>query len=700
MRFNPHSPSPARRRLATGALGLLLITAAGVARAQSPAAAADGPAAEAVTLPPPRPDASHGLQLQRLVERWLQAGSIEGRRGDPLPAAGVLGVRVTLRSDGHALGTGTAWVRPEVLRPRLAALQNLPGAGAADEPRPADLLALTQEAAVDAFRAAERRLEADAEEARAAGRLPRLRGAAAVASVAEVADQIQADVQIAHAAEPVRAPEAGSPGAGPAERFVPGFHGLLALPGDARAAPVAEWPATALAFNLRPRLQLHRVAQGLGLEMSGYDTPGRPGGPALFRFEVVHAVRPGRGEAVRVLERGNLPLPRGSVDAATLAGLGDRLAEHLAIRYPLAGPVRGTWHPARGRFDPPLADLEDAALGAYALAAHDRAEAERAAATGTPAPPRVSEAVPGWHERVAQALDMPEAEARQRTGSDEAQAPALEPGAAALLTLGRLASRGGEADPVGRRFAAELLARCEGGEVRRRPRPGVEAAAVPLTVQAMAGYALGLHALAAGDDAQTAAAAAVLAGVWARGDAAVVSAGFSLPWLGRAVREVEPALVERGLLEPDEADRRRATLLAVLPQLQEAQIVRRPADGPPDVVGGFLLRPAPEGGVAEPTWSTAPLLQFLAQGLTGFGAGPHAAPGGPGLLITAGSAAGFLAQLTLDGPSLYYARSARNAAGGLRLALDDARLPIGPTAAGLLAVDELERALDELAEAG
>ena len=400
---------------------------------------------------------------------------------------------------------------------------------------------------------------------------------------------------------------------------MPGYHGLLSLPADdPRAAPAAVWPATALAFNLRPDLQLGRVARDLGMPLVEADRLGRPGGPALFRFGVVHAVRPGRGLAVKVLERGNVALPRRGLDAPTLSALGDRLASHLMRRYPMAGPVRGTWRPAAGRYEPSLADLEDAAYGAYALASHDRWQRREAADRGLPAPPAVAGRVPGWLNEVASALDVADAE----TG--------LEPGAAALLTLARLAGGGagaagggGTVDPVARRFAAELAQRCAGGVVRTRPRPGAGPDAAPArgvsrTTRAMAAVALGSYALAADDADRAALAAQVLDGLWAEGDDRIFSAVFALPWLGRAAAHVEPGLVQRGLLAAEEADRRRAVLLGVLPVLQDAQVIRRPADAPADTLGGFLLRRPPPGGVAEPSWSTAPLLEFLGLGLTGF----------------------------------------------------------------------------------
>ncbi|BAM04811.1 hypothetical protein [Phycisphaera mikurensis] len=691
-----------RTILPTGLLCLLLAAPAPLAGAQAggpalPEAEASPPAA--APLPPPRPDAALGLQLQRRVERWLAEGAIDAQRERGFEAAGVLGVRVTLRSDGVLLGTGTAWVRPEVLRPRLADVRD----GRPDD-APADTYALTQEAGVEAFRAAAGWLTEAAARAREQGRRPTLEGVGAVPRLPEVADRIQADVQVAFGAEAVVAPAAGDPAAGPVDRFVPGYHGLMALSGDAREAPAAEWPATTLAQNLRPRLQLNRVALALGLPLAEADTPGRPGGAPLFRFRVVHAVRPARGAAVAVLERGNVPLPRHRLDAATVEDLADRLAGHLERHYPPAGPVRGTWLPARGRFDPSLADLQDAALGCLALAEHDRLNAELAAAEDRPPPARVSSRVPGYLEEIAAALDMPPEEARRALGvGDDAAGPApevaLDPAPAALLTLARLATRGGEADPISRRFAAELLARCGGGAVSRRPAAdGTPTAGVSLTVRAMAGYALGLHGLAAADEAQVAAGAEVLDAVWAEGDGAVVGAGFSLPWVARAAAEVTPALVERGLVPAGEAARRRGVLEAVLPVLQERQVVQRPVDAPADVLGGFLLRPPPPGGHADPTWTTAPLLQFLSLGLTGFGSG-EATPADAarsGLLISAGSAAGFLAQLAMDGPSLYYARSPRNAVGGLRLAFHDARLPIGPTASGLLAIDALRASLAEL----
>lgn len=689
----------ARRPASGKALSLALAAALGLGALPGGGGSFAPAAGQSQTLT--RPDASHGLQLQRLVEGWVQEGSIDGRLGEPLPAAGVLGVRVTLRSDGFHQGTGTAWVRPEVLRPRLGALLSadpLAAATPADEPRPGDLRRLAQEAAVDAFRATEVSLKRAADEAREAGRLPRLLGAREVATIAELGQRLQVDVQIAHAAEVVRAPALGDPGAGPTQRFVPGFHGLLGLPDPPQAEPAATWPATMLAYNVRPALQLGRVARGVGLGVAEADTLGRAGGPPLFRFEVVHAVRSGRGGPVHVLERGNLLVPRSRLDDATLTALGDRLASHLATHYPVAGPVRGTWRPDAGRYEPSLAALEEAAFGAYALADHDRQRAREAAAREQLGSLRMATRVPGWLQEIATALDA---------GGPET---ALGPDAAAQLTLAALAVNDGEAGPLARRFAAELALRSEGGVVDAGPvGRGGEAAErdrpvrVSRTTRAMVGYALGAYALAADDAASLGLSAGVLDGLWAEGDAAVLGTVFALPWIGRATAEVSPTLVQRGLLAPEEARRRLAAMRLVLPALQEAQIIRRPEGAPADTLGGFLLRPAPPGVVAEPDWTTAPLLQFFSQGILDFGPPDAAvadldAPGRTGKLIAASLAARFLAQLSFTEASLFYARAPQNAVGGLRPSLDVSGLAIGPTAAALLAVNELQAALGALSK--
>ena len=55
-------------------------------------------------------------------------------------------------------------------------------------------------------------------------------------------------------------------------------------------------PAEALARNMPPRKQLDSLLDGAGVSRDQIVTVARPGGAALYRFEVIHVVRPQRDQ--------------------------------------------------------------------------------------------------------------------------------------------------------------------------------------------------------------------------------------------------------------------------------------------------------------------------------------------------------------------------------------------------------------------
>jgi len=128
-------------------------------------------------------------------------------------------------------------------------------------------------------------------------------------------------------------------------------------------------------------------------------------------------------------------------------------------------------------------------------------------------------------------------------------------------------------------------------------------------------------------------------------------------------------------------------------RLWARQIRTEPALGPTDVLGGFDLGPASRLA-PMPDWRSAQVLVFLAHELK---VRPPADRRRRLLtMLDAGLAARFLAQLMFDEPSAFYVRSRAEVLGGVRASLWDNRLANAFTATTLLAVVELQEALDQL----
>ncbi len=634
----------------------------------------------------PFADVSHGLRAHQLVEGWVQAGKVLGKRPDPILVDRVLGVRITLRMQGHLLGFGDAW------RDDLDALLD-----AGVEPGPTDLSPLIQNAAFAAFAASRRKLQDAAQDAMLMARLrPELRGAGEVPTLDEIANAVTVDVQIAHHPETITlAPP--EPREALLGRFAPGYHGLIARwrgneapaiepanPPEADALPIDQvvvWPATALSHNLLPESQARRLAARLpGLKFHEVDRLGRPGGPMLVRFDVVHVARPRPGLRANLLIRGGALLGKADLVDARLDDMADQMASHLRLYYVGRGLVRGTYHPSTDRYEPEFSTLSEAMLGTFALTHH--LNTQDRVGQFEPQAGNIAERCNDLLQRAAGDLDA------------KADPLVLTPDAAGLMVLTRLNLRGQRADPLSRRFLAALLEGVDDEGLvyaeAGNPRPATRAAT------AIVALALGRHALATDDGDTLALSSRVLAQLWQNQP---LSDGNALPWLAMCVESVEPALVDAGLLDEGTADQRRALLSDAVDRMEAFQVIEDPTLGPADVIGGFVFPtnpPAPPGAPPNPKWSTAPLLSFLATTMRSEGPDAH----DPfGRIITAQYAARFLAQLMFDAPSCYYVRAREVALGGVRPALYDNRLSITPTAMSLIAVNELRTTLKARTEA-
>lgn len=616
------------------ALGVsLALTIAGPARAQPDA---PGPAQHA---PAPPVSELHARTAHQLVELWAASGEVAGDEALPMPVEDLVGVRVTLRRDGITYGAGEA-VR-------------------SDFEGSADLVPLLQQAAREAFARVAKRLGDAHRQALESGTDP-----AEVPQVepADVLATLQVDVQVGHGLEQVYLPGNRS-AAAVFGSFAPDYHGLL-MPGD--AGPAVVWPATALARNIQPRSQLTQLLGDQGYAHNALARIGRRDGPALHRFHVLHVVRPEPAMPTMQLVRGQVILPPRPIGAATIGEIASRLADHLERRFVADGQVRGTYHPTSDQFDPDIASDEDAALACYALIQRSRYLASQ----GRP------KAASALAERVLDTL-LPLARRQVEAG------PEMNAGAGALALMSLVDHpQAGRYQDLRQELTLRLFAlrHSQGGF-----RTSSAEVAEPVT---QATQALILAALASRwDQTRDDNLAELLVeeqkrlwdGLVQRPDVA------ALPWALLAQRR-------SGGLEGENSF---AAEIAVVTQgLAEQQVTATPEMGPADVVGGFQLGQSLPDGPPNPDWRTAPVLALVAGSLR-----ESAVREGEdvlGWLMTAGRAARFLGQLMMDEPGCYYVRTSADSVGGLRLALYDNRLAVAPQAMGLLAMTEMQQALDEL----
>ena len=635
---------------AAGLVGVLLLAAVPSARAQGGAGGAGGgwpPVGE-----------GHARSAHRLVEQWVQRGGVPGDRAGAIRVTDLVGVRVTLRSAGITLGDGTAFRRD-----LNAALLN-PRVSVAGEPLAAtDLVTLLERATSQAFDDVMQRLEDRGLEARARAAAGGGDGGGGPPTRQQIGAGLEVGLQIARRAERVVVRQDDPAGAVLA-RFAPGYHGLLVTADPER--PVAVWPATALALNLSPRRQVMRVLGEAGFDAGDLEPLGRPDGVPLYRFDVLHVVRPRVAMAPVVLVRGGQLLPGRFVGQQMLAGMGERMARNLLARFIGGQRVRGSYHPNRDRFDPELADDQQATLASLALMRYARDARRRQQVD--PLLERFEGAAAGVVNRVAGRLLAPD--------------DLNDPVTAGLALLTMLDAPAAAFEPALRDRLAAMLAEPAGGD-------GPESGELPPASEALVAAALAGRYAQSRDAALGQHVADRLAALWERSQGGFDV--FALPWAIEAHLVASGPLVEDGLLEPAVVRERAEALVPLLDLVERRQVIDRPTLGPDDVMGGIVLRAAPEGSPPTPTWHTAHVVRFLALALRDDTTVPTIRR--PGVMVTASAAARFLGQLMIDDPNCFAMPNPDQALGGIRLALFDNTLDVAPTAVTLLAVTELSGTL-------
>ncbi len=658
---------------------------------------AQSPAQEGVEAAP-FVDWSHVKQAHRIVEQWVAAGSVDwGQAQQQVWVSGVQGVRVTLRWLGVTLGVGDATIEPAGAGPSsrdtpLAAQPGSSGGGASGRAegdaaalgKPVDLVQLAARAAADAIAAAgqsylERSKGALDEQQKSPLSVPA--GADGHLDLAQLGSRLLVDVQVARSFERVTVPASAGPGAIYAQ-FVPGFHGLrmtrLQEPGVGDTAWM--WPGSALAANTQPRSQLIQLLVKLGYDVNNLREVGRGRLVSLERFEVIHVVRVAADQQPQVLVRGNRLIPLGGLDGGAVDELAGRIAAFLCKRAGGDGRMAGTYQPSSDTYDPPVAPVQDVALAVYALARRD-AYWSRRGRSGADATAEAQTL-----RRVAMYLVSGMLDPTVPLQGD----PQIAADAVTLMALVEspaLLELKGERDQL----ASRLLSLWQedgwfrsgaGPQARRVSRPTQS-----LVVAALAGLAERMR------DAELArkverSEAVLWQGVETGGLVGLV------PW----VAMTESHLARLGGLGAPDAQPTRSQrwdrLGALAEVLRQRQIVAAPQAGPADMVGGFDLTPQPGAAVPSADWQSARVLAFLALALRQEGLRQER--DSVQWLLDCGLTARFVAQLTFDPYSCYYVRSPADVLGGVRTALWDNRVSIGPSAMSLLAITELQETLESL----
>ncbi len=599
-------------------------------------------------------DSSHAKRAYGLVETWLALEAAESAQADPIPVTGMFGVRLTLRSKGIVVGQGVAY------RQNLSAVLDKPG-------EPIDLVTLLTQATEQA--------KAGVLDSLADARLRAVLEGRSIPEpvelkVADVHLSMVADLELAYGLQAIKL-QTNADTQAIFTHFAPGYHGL-GFTDQTTDTWSWVWPGEAVARNIAPSTHLTLGLKRLGLDRSRVQQLARPDGIGLTRFKSLHIVRPDRGLEPVMMVRSGTDLPRYTIQQRELVPMSDRLIEHLNSRFLDDHRIRGTYHPTSGRYNPPVATPEQAALASYAILHHCA---------------YLAETRPDDRSRqifVDKAMNAIEAIAWYVL-SPNAEA---DPQVSALVLLAMLEAPADKADARLRDRVSELLlSHVEPQDQNAEPAPGtMKDGTAALVAAALATLYDRTRQPEAGQAART-----LVDHLWDRPDKAPNLS--ALPWLvlaheraGELLYTDEP---ESG--QADELARRRVILGKVIDRLCQFQVIEKPGLGPDDVLGGFVLAPGPVGSPPNPDWRNAQALMLLASSLRDdVLTDQHDKLG---WMIAAGYSARFVDQLMMDDNSCYYVRDRIAVRGGVRMAPWDNRLAVAPSAMSLLALTELQATL-------
>ena len=631
-----------------GLWGLMIVVLfASVTTAQQPAPS---------QIDAPLLDVSHGLRAYHLVENLLAERPNLPAKSDPIRVTGLLGVKLTLRSQGITVGHGEAY-REDLglgLDQPIEAIDLVPLIRRATEQAKAEVLESLADARLRAI--LEGRTMPDPVEL----------------AVADVYTRIIVDLELAYDLERIKVAKDAAPDTVFA-RFAPGYHGLTLI-NEATGARAWIWPGEVISRNISPPSQLTLGLKQIGIDRSNVTTLARPDGIDLARFNTILLVRPAPERQPTRIIRSGVDAPRYTMDEHQLSTMSDLLIGHLFQRFTSDNRLRGTYHPTSGRYDPSIAADDQAALTCYAVMHHARYLSDTRALDETP------------RQYAQRALDAATLLAQNTLNlKEEADLRVLS-----LTLLTMLEAPPGMADDqlrerVGRRLMQEVTHR---KHAAGKPSE-LDSGSTALAAAALAGWYARTRQPEIGRLASS-----LIDAFWS--DPQKVPNISALPWLLLAHAWVGDLVVVDEVVEsrPEEVNRRRSAIARLIDQICQYQVIETPAFGPDDVKGGFVLSPGPAGSPPNPDWHNAQPLMLLSTALR-----DDAITAGQdkmGWLIAVSFSARFIEQLMMDDASCYYVRDSVSALGGVRMAPWDNRLALAPSAMSLLAITELQTTLAEM----
>ncbi len=599
-------------------------------------------------------DGSHARLTHPIVERWVRAGATDDRNR-PLQVKGVSAVRVDLRWAGEPAGVHTGMGEAE-------------SAGA---DKPVDLIALARKATDQAI---EMMFQRYTQRMIAAGRQPTY-------SKTQLGQHMLVELQIGLALEPIAMKPRESEFA-IYEKWRYGYHGLKMVNPVGRESDEAAWlwPATAITTNLDCRRHLRQLMSQLDVDVADPNTAtrtimaiGQPRGVKLYRFEVLHAVRPASSLPVELLVRGNKTIPLRAINGPTIEMLAHRMSRHLQRRQASDGKMTGTIEPSRVG-GPDAADDAELALASYALT--------RRAANLAKANPH--------GERTLRSRSAATKALQHLSTAYSKEPQSLDPSTKALMLLCLT-----EAVEIPQyivstdKLVPDLRKLHQKQGYFNTPGLAKEGQMLSRQTQALLFCALANYYVQTRDKSVLPVVDASRDYLWKHVWANEFAARQSLmPWL--AIGELRLQQIER---DPPE-ERAIANLKARQELIQFCQALARiqsepERGGPGDLAGGIpFVRPMPTGLPELPDWHTAHSL--AAMSVIWRHGNVASQDERAKLLLSCTKAARFIGQLMFDQPSLFYVAIGSDAMGGVRMSLWDNRLPVATTAMGLLAMTEFQ----------
>ncbi len=597
-------------------------------------------------------DVSHGLRAYHLVEELIAEQPDQSVKTGPIRVTGLLGVKLTLRTQGIVVGHGEAYRQDMGL----------------DLDQPAGSVDL-----VPLIRQATEQAKAEVAENLNDARMRALLEGRSIPdpvelSVADVHSRIIVDLELAYDLQQIKIPNDAGQDAVFAQ-FAPGYHGLAFI-NEATGARAWIWPGEVIARNIAPASQLMLGLKQIGIDRSYVGQLAKPDGLALARFKTILLVRPAPEKKPMRIIRSGVDSPRYALEERQLESMSDRLVQHLVQRFTSDSQLRGTYHPTSGRYDPQIAADEQAALACYAIVHHAKYLAD--------VRPRAQAHL--GHAGIA--LDT----ATLLAGNALAQQdPDIRVLSLSLLTM--LEAPPGTADnalrdQIGQRLMQELVRRNNDAEDDSQLNSGASA----LAAAALAGWYERIRQPKVGQLVSQ-----LIDSVWS--DAQPVPSISALPWLMLAQEQVGDLLVtdDQAQAHEQQLKRHRTAIAHLIDQLCQYQVIEKPEFGPDDVMGGFVLSPGPAGSPPNPDWRNAQPLMLIAIALRDDAL--TADNDKLGWMIAVSYSARFIEQLMMKDASCFYVRDHVSALSGVRMAPWDNRLALAPTAMSLLAITELQTSL-------